>query len=221
MGPGRFNQHTTQRVIATWDGAPELHQPTPNASVCGYDVAALSSDLNAPAIAAGIPLDGPGRSVGRRRRGPIWHCSLRTAAGDQALTDEQWAQVAVDLLHRTGIAAHGDLGGCRWVVVRHAADHVHIAAMLVRQDNGCRVHPYNDFYRAREACQAAERRFGLTPTGAADRAASVEQPTRAELEKAARRGRDEPSRVWLRPGCAGPRPGRRGHGPRGSTTGSG
>ena len=87
---------------------------------------------------------------------------------------------------------------CRWVVVRHAADHVHIAAMLVRQDNGRRVHPYNDFYRAREACRAAERRFGLTPTGAADRAASVEQPTRAELEKAARRGRDEPSRVWLR-----------------------
>ena len=70
--------------------------------------------------------------------------------------------------------------------------------MLVRQDNGRRVHPYNDFYRAREACRAAERRFGLTPTGAADRAASVEQPTRAELEKAARRGRDEPSRVWLR-----------------------
>ena len=27
MGPGRFNQHTHQRVIAAWDGAPELHQP--------------------------------------------------------------------------------------------------------------------------------------------------------------------------------------------------
>ena len=25
MGPGRFNQHTDQRVIAAWDGAPELH----------------------------------------------------------------------------------------------------------------------------------------------------------------------------------------------------
>ena len=27
MGPGRFNEHTNQRVIASWDGAPELHQP--------------------------------------------------------------------------------------------------------------------------------------------------------------------------------------------------
>jgi hypothetical protein len=198
MGPGRFNQHTHQRVIAAWDGAPELHQPAPNASVCGFDVAALSNDVNAPAIAAGIPLDGPGRGVGRRRRGPIWHCSLRTAPGDPVLSDARWARVAADLLHRTGIAKHGDLGGCRWVVVRHAEDHVHVAAMLVRQDNGRRVHPYHDFYRAREACQAAERRFGLTPTGATDRVASVEQPTRAELEKAARRGRDEPSRVWLR-----------------------
>ena len=43
MGPGRFNQHNNQRVIATWDGAPELHQPPPNASVCGFDVAALST----------------------------------------------------------------------------------------------------------------------------------------------------------------------------------
>jgi hypothetical protein len=69
--------------------------------------------------------------------------------------------------------------------------------MLVRQDNGRRVHPYNDFYRAKEVCEDAERRLGLTRTGAADRTAAA-RPTRAELEKAARRGAAEPSRQWLR-----------------------
>jgi hypothetical protein len=59
-------------------------------------------------------------------------------------------------------------------------------------------HLFHTYYRAREACQAAESRFGLTPTGAADRAVAAAHPTRAELEKATRRGRDEPSRLWLR-----------------------
>ena len=38
MGPGQANEHTGQRVIATWDGAPHLHQPPSNGSVCGFDV---------------------------------------------------------------------------------------------------------------------------------------------------------------------------------------
>jgi len=42
MGPGRANEHVDQRVIATWDGAPELHQPQPNTSACGFDVGDLS-----------------------------------------------------------------------------------------------------------------------------------------------------------------------------------
>ena len=78
-------------------------------------------------------------------RGPVWHCSLRNARGDPVLSDAQWAEVATDLLDRTGIAPRDDLGACRWVVIRHAADHVHVAAMLVRQDNGRRVHPYRDY----------------------------------------------------------------------------
>jgi hypothetical protein len=197
MGPGRFNQHENQRVIATWDGAPELHQPPPNASVCGFDVAALTTDLNDPAVAAGIAHNAAERGPNPPRRGPVWHCSLRNAPGDRVLSDARWAEVVTDLMDRTGIAPRGDLGACRWVVIRHAADHVHVAAMLVRQDNGRRVYPRNDYYRAKEVCEDAERRLGLTQTGAADRTAAA-RPTRAEMEKAARRGADEPSREWLR-----------------------
>jgi len=113
------------------------------------------------------------------------------------LTDAEWGQVVTELLHRTGIAPREDLGACRWVAIRHAPDHVHVAAVLVRQDNGRRVHPRHDYVRAREVCRAAEQRFGLTRTAAADRTA-VAAATRAEVEKAVRRGAGEPSREWLR-----------------------
>jgi hypothetical protein len=84
----------------------------------------------------------------------------------------------------------------RWVAVRHAADHIHIVATLARQD-GARPSVWNDFYRVREACQAAERNLGLNRTAPADRTAA-RRPARAETEQAARRGWAEPPRVTLR-----------------------
>ena len=196
MGPGRFNEHTNQRVIASWDWAPEFHQPPRDGSACGFDVRGLTQDLALAAEAAGVAHQRPSDEP-TRRRGPVWHCSLRNAEGDRILTDAEWAEVAEDLMDRTGIAPRGDQGSCRWVVIRHADDHIHIAAMLVRQDNGRRVHPRNDYYRAAEVCRDAERRFGLTPTASADRTATP-QSTRAETEKAVRRATEETSREWLR-----------------------
>lgn len=197
MGPGRFNEHIGQRVIATWDGAPEMHQPV-EVGPGEFDVTDLAEDLAMAAVLAGVTLEEPSREAGRKvPRGPVWHCSLRNHAEDRVLTDEEWNEVVVDLLDRTGIAPREDPDACRWVAVRHAPDHVHVAAVLVRQDTGRRVHPRNDFYRARETCRAAELRLGLRPTSAADRTA-VEPATRAELEKAARRGAGESSRDWLR-----------------------
>jgi hypothetical protein len=68
--------------------------------------------------------------------------------------------------------------------------------MLARQD-GRRPSVSNDRYRVRDACQAAERRYGLRSTAPADRTAP-RYPTRAETEKTARRGLDEAPRVTLR-----------------------
>ena len=90
----------------------------------------------------------------------------------------------------------GDEAGVRWVAVRHADDHIHIVATLARQD-GTRPRFWNDFYRVREACRAAEERFGLQETAPADRTAA-RRPTRAETEQAHRRGWDEAPRVTLR-----------------------
>ena len=94
------------------------------------------------------------------------------------------------------LAPEGDDLGVRWVAVRHAADHIHIVATLARQD-GTRPKVWNDFYRVREACQEAERRFGLRRTAPGDRTAA-RRATRAETEQAARRGWGEPPRATLR-----------------------
>ncbi len=80
------------------------------------------------------------------------------------LSDDEWAQVARDVMDRTGLAPHGqDDDAVHWIAVRHAADHIHIVAMLARQD-GRRPRLWNDFYRVGEACRAAEDRLGLRRT---------------------------------------------------------
>jgi hypothetical protein len=56
---------------------------------------------------------------------------------------------------------------------------------------------WNDFYRVRDACRDAERRFGLRSTAPADRTAA-RRATRAETEQAIRRGWAEAPRATLR-----------------------
>ena len=128
---------------------------------------------------------------------PVWHCSMRAAPGDKMLSDDEWAQIACDVMHRTGLSPSGqEDDAVRWVAIRHGDDHVHIVAMLARQDRR-RPRVHNDRYRVREACLAAEERYGLRRTAPGDRTAAS-RPSRAESEKAARRGLNEAPRVTLR-----------------------
>jgi hypothetical protein len=113
------------------------------------------------------------------------------------LSDDEWAQIAHDVMDRTGLSRYGeDDDAVRWIAVRHADDHVHIVAMLARQDRA-RPSVHNDRYRVRDACLAAERRYGLRPTAPADRTAP-RSPSRGEKEKAAGRGLGEAPRLTLR-----------------------
>jgi len=68
--------------------------------------------------------------------------------------------------------------------------------MLARQDGGKPSVPW-ERYKVRAACLAAEQRYGLRSTAPADRTAA-RCPTRAENEKAARRGLGEAPRITLR-----------------------
>jgi hypothetical protein len=122
---------------------------------------------------------------------------MRAAPEDRMLSDAEWAQIARDAMARTGLSQHRqDDQGVRWIAVRHGADHIHLVAMLARQD-GARVSTWNTRYRVRDACIAAEQPYGLRSTAPADCTAS-RGPTRAETGKAERCGLGEPPRVTLR-----------------------
>jgi hypothetical protein len=184
-GPGRNEEHTDPHLIAGWRHPAELEPPLRQDG--HRDFRHLTGLLQQPHDALG-------------ERGfdcPVWHCSVRAAPGDRMLSDEEWAQVACEIMHRTGLAPYGQEDeAVRWVAVRHATDHIHIVAMLARQD-GTRPRLWNDYYRVGEACRATEDRYGLRHTAPRDRTAA-RRPTRAESEKARRHGLHEPPRVTLR-----------------------
>ena len=183
-GPGKANEHTDPHVVAGFCDPADLEPGRrPGGS---RDFGRLAGLLAQPLAAVA----GPGYAK------PVWHCSIRAAPQDRLLSDTEWAQAAVQVMDRTGLARAGDDLGVRWVAVRHAADHVHIVATLARQD-GTRPRIWNDFYRVREACQDAETRFGLRRTAPADRTAA-RCPSRAEAEQSVRRGWGEAPRVRLR-----------------------
>jgi relaxase-like protein len=184
-GPGRHEEHTDPHIVAGWWHPAELEPPL--RADGGRDFRRLIGLLNQPHAAMG--------SWAMQR--PVWHCSMRAAPGDRMLSDDEWAQVAHDVMNRTGLSPYGhEDDAVRWIAVRHGDDHIHIVAMLARQD-GRRPRTSNDRYRVREACRAAEERYGLRRTAPGDRTAAP-PPSRAESEKAIRNGRSEPPRITLR-----------------------
>lgn len=215
FGPGKYDEHTNPRVVATWDGRPEQWQPEHiGPGECDFDLGPLIAALQAPAKAAGLPVANPDASnpahnryfrtlkSGERtlREGYVFHLTLRNDAQDRKLSDQEWAHIAQEMMHRSGVARRGDAGAPRWVAVRHDDDGIHIQATLVRQDTNRRVYP--KFYKAklRKAAEAMERLYGITSTAPADRTAAV-NVGRGEQEKAARQGK-HPARIELRDAVA-------------------
>ena len=157
--------HEDAHLIAAWDGLDGLEPPRQAGG--GRDLGTLAAALNAPLLAAGL-----GRQEWQQAR-PVYHLAISAAQDDRQLSDDEWADVVGEYVHRIGLAPRGDELAVRWVAVRHADNHVHVVATLARQD-GQRVWPRNDFYRAREASLAVEERYGLTRTSPADRTADRE-----------------------------------------------
>ena len=184
-GPGRREEHTDPHIIAGYRDPADLEPPLR---------ASGSRDFRRLVGLLRLPHDALGKWGYAK---PVWHCSMRAAPEDRMLSDAEWAQIAQDVMHRTGLCPRGDEDDAvRWIAIRHGPDHIHLVAMLARQDR-TRPRIVNERYRVRDVCIAAERRYGLRSTAPADRTAA-RRPTRAETGKAARQHRGEPSRLTLR-----------------------
>jgi hypothetical protein len=185
---GLASEHRDAHVVAGYQDAGLLQPPRrPDGK---FDVDRLAGLLNAPVLAGG---------VGKDAR-PVYHLAISAAKTDRQLSDREWADIAGEYLHRIGLAPRGDDEAVRWVAVRHAPDHIHVVATLVRQD-GRRVFPRQDFLRSREASREVEDRYGLTTTASVG-GTSTPETTRAEWRK--HRQETDRRQAQGRPAPAGP-----------------
>ncbi|MFD9330031.1 relaxase/mobilization nuclease domain-containing protein [Streptomyces sp. NPDC060065] len=181
-GPGTDEVHIDPHLVAAFD--PLTPDP-------GRDPKATYEQLE-------HLLDQPVNALpsSKRPEKHVWHLSVRAAPEDPILSDEDWAAIARRMVAATGIAPDGDEQACRWAAVRHADDHIHIIATLVR-DDGRRPRRHNEARRAQAECRRIEVDYGLRRVPPGDGTA-VKRPTSAELHKAEREGRERAAREELR-----------------------
>ncbi|MFJ4972436.1 relaxase/mobilization nuclease domain-containing protein [Streptomyces sp. NPDC088755] len=183
-GPGRHDEHLDSHLVT---GYAMLGMPDP-----GRDEHATLTQL-------ARHLDEPVRlrntEFGRPVTDHVWHCPVRTAPEDRPLTDTEWAEVAQRIVQAAGIAPVGDDLACRWIAVRHAADHIHILATTVRED-GRRPKLHGSGARVGDECRRIEKDYGLRQLKKGD-GTGTRRPTQAEMHKAARLGWEQTSRQWL------------------------
>ncbi|MGW5325216.1 relaxase/mobilization nuclease domain-containing protein [Streptomyces sp. NPDC004014] len=180
-GKGTHEEHIDPHLVASFDGmAPD---PGRDPSVTKKDLQHL---LDQP-----LSLLDADRRPGKH----VWHCSVRAAPDDPILSDEQWGDIARRMVAATGIDP-GDGAGCRWAAVRHADDHIHIIATLVRED-GRRPDHHRSGKRAQAECRLIEKELGLHQVAPGDGTAA-KRATSAERHKAERQGRERPAREELR-----------------------
>lgn len=96
----------------------------------------------------------------------------------------------------TGIAPDGDDAACRWAAIRHADDHIHIIATVVRED-GRQARIRQDGKRSQAEARVIEIDYGLRRLATGDGTAA-RRPTSAERHKAQREGRERTAREELR-----------------------
>ncbi|MFF6793160.1 mobilization protein [Streptomyces filamentosus] len=183
--PGTANEHTDPHLVASWNGfAPDPgRSPQRNGKQVENQLA--------------TQLDQPVKMLGDKAPATtLWHCPVRAAPEDPILTDAQWADIARRIVAAAGLAPEGDEEACRWVAVRHADDHIHIAATLVRQD-GRRPRRDHDIRAVQREARKIEIDLGLRRLNPGD-GTTAKRPTSKEQFKAQRQGQDTTTREILR-----------------------
>ncbi|MFF0103349.1 relaxase [Micromonospora sp. NPDC005257] len=188
-GPGKAEEHTNPHLVTAWDGGGPLADLEPKAAAGGKrDFRVLTALLEQPVRAGYRPPDKF-----------VWHASMRLAPEDRrrTISDSMWAGMAVQMLTEVGVATAATDPGLRWIAMRHADDHVHIVATLVRED-GRTNWMRNDYPRCVKATYNVARRYNLhRRVPPADRTAH-RRPHPVEVSKARRTGRAQTPRGELR-----------------------
>ncbi|MBJ7004900.1 relaxase/mobilization nuclease domain-containing protein [Streptomyces griseofuscus] len=186
-GPGKFEEHTDPHLVASWDH---------NAPDPGRDATATLKQLQQL-------LDQPVENIdpSQRPKKHVWHLSVRNGGEDRILSDEEWGDVARRMVAAAGIDDPEAGAGCRWAAVRHADDHIHIVATLVRED-GYKPDLDNDAHRVQAEARALEAELGLRRLNKGDGTAA-KRPTSGERHKAERQGRERTVREELREAVRG------------------
>ena len=181
-GPGKFEEHTDPHLVASWDH---------NAPDPGRDATATLKQLQQL-------LDQPVENIDQAQRPKkhVWHLTVRNGGEDRILTDEEWGNVARRMVAAAGIDDSEAGAGCRWTAVRHADNHIHIVATLVRED-GYKPDLDHDAHRVQAQARALETELGLRRLNKGDGTAA-KRPTSAERHKARRQGRERTAREELR-----------------------
>ncbi|MFJ2592285.1 relaxase/mobilization nuclease domain-containing protein [Streptomyces erythrochromogenes] len=181
-GPGKAEEHVDPHLVASWDHSA----PDP-----GRDPEATYKQLQQLLDQPMALLD-----ENERPKKHVWHLSVRNGPTDRNLSDQEWGDVARRMVAAAGIDDPEQGAGCRWVAVRHADDHIHILATLVRED-GYRPDLDFDAVRVQAEARSLEQELGLRRLNPGDGTAA-KRPTSAERHKAARQGRQRTAREELR-----------------------
>lgn len=196
FGPGRYNEHRDQRVIAAAD-------PLGFDDGTRLDIAADREEI----IALGQSLDSHRRAMGvQMRGGHVWHCSLslppNESTPERRLNDEQWSQAARYIVKEMGFDdPDSSKAPCRWLAVHHGTsvggnEHIHIVVNLVRED-GTFASIWNDRRTMSRVTAQLEKRFGLQSVRGRS-GGGMPGLSRAEIEQTRRRGdNSEPDRLKL------------------------
>ncbi|GGM81947.1 mobilization protein [Longimycelium tulufanense] len=185
FGPGRFEEHRNQRIVAAWDQTLLGSRMTDK-----HERGLLADEMDAPRRLFGTDV----------AKGYVYHVPIALHVDDGRLTDTQWREIAEEAIRRLGFDEGPGRAGCRWIAVHHGPaadgrDHIHLAVSLVRED-GSVASRSNDFLTLSQFRADMERRYNLTRR-TRSRGAGMPGLRSGELRRAARDGQPEPDRIRL------------------------
>ena len=186
FGPGKANEHTDQRVVASGLAVGmEEGRPLTPAEIAGLGAAIDSANDR-------FETNPPG--------GHIWHVSLSIPRADRPIVDDEWAEMAQRVMSALGFEARRRCSprpGWRSGMgpAHNGNQHLHIAASFVRMD-GRQVNIWQDRKTLSRVCAEIEHTYGLSVVEGRE-GKGMPGLSRAELERTAREHLAEPPRITL------------------------